>query len=108
MRRLILVTAITAALAGAFAGPVAAHDANCSGSIGSETHGQHVLGLYVVGGSLNLATWPPSGGVGQWIAGAGAALPGGPGPAFHMANGFAPGASFCNVQSNSPGAHWGD
>jgi len=108
MRRLITVAAATATLVLTLAAPVAAHDANCSESIGSEVHGQHVLGLYVVGGSLNLASWPPTGGVGQYIAGDGAALPGGPGPTFHMANGFAPGASFCNTQSNSPGLHWGD
>lgn len=108
MRRLILVAASSAALALALAGPVAAHEPNCSESIGSETHGQHVLGLYVVGGSLNLAVWPPTGGVGQYIAGKGAAMPGGPGPTFHMANGFAPGASFCNTQSQSPGDHWGN
>lgn len=108
MRRLIGIAAASAVLSIALAGPAAAHEANCSGSIGSEVHGQHVLGLYVVGSGLNLGTWPPTGGVGQYIAGTGAALPGGPGPTFHMAMGFAPGASFCNTQSNSPGAHWGD
>ena len=108
MRRFLLVATASAALVVALAGPVAGHDANCSESIGSEVHGQHVLGLYVVGEGLNLSVWPPTGGVGPYIAGTGAALPGGPGPTFHMANGFAPGASFCNVQSNSPGAHWGD
>ena len=108
MRRFLLATAASAALIVAVAAPAAAHDANCSESIGSEVHGQHVLGLYVVGSGLNLDSWPPTGGVGQYIAGEGAALPGGPGPTFHMANGFAPGASFCNVQSSSPGLHWGD
>lgn len=106
MRRILLLAAILTALSLAAAGPAAAHEATCSESIGSETHGQHVLGLYVVGGSLNLGVWPPSGGVGQYIAGEGAAMPGGPGPTFHMANGFAPGASFCNLQSNSPGEHF--
>lgn len=52
---------------------------------------------------------PPSDGtsvgVGQYIAGTGAALPGGPGPAFHFLNGFAPGASFCTA-SKSPGLHF--
>lgn len=37
----------------------------------------------------------------------GAALPGGPGPGFHVPNGVAPGASFCNPQSQSPGVHPG-
>ena len=106
MRRLIIVAAAAAALSLAIVGPVAAHEATCSESIGSAVHGEHVLGLYVVGGSLNLGTWPPGGGVGQYIAGDGAALPGGPGPTFHMANGFAPGASFCNLQSQSPGLHF--
>jgi hypothetical protein len=106
MRRLALGVASAALLATMVAAPVSAHEATCSRSIGSEVHGQHVLGLYVVGGSLNYDAWPPTGGVGQYIAGEGAALPGGPGPTFHMANGFAPGASFCNLQSKSPGAHF--
>lgn len=105
MRRFMFVAAATALLAVAVAGPVAAHDATCSSSIGTEVHGQHVLGLYVVGGQLALDSWPPTGGVGQYIAGRGAALPGGPGPGFHFPNGFAPGASFC-TDSNSPGAHF--
>lgn len=105
MRRLLLAAATVATLLGAAAAPVAAHEATCSSSIGSEVHGQHVLGLYVVGGSLNYDSWPPTGGVGQYIAGEGAALPGGPGPAFHFLNGFAPGASFC-TDSQSPGAHF--
>ena len=106
MRRFLIAAGTVVALSAAVAAPVAAHDATCSESIGSEVHGEHVLGLYVVGGSLNLGTWPPSGGVGQYIAGEGAALPGGPGPTFHMLNGFAPGASFCNLQSQSPGQHF--
>jgi hypothetical protein len=106
MRKLILIMAAASALTVATVAPVAAHEATCSESIGSAVHGEHVLGLYVVGGSLNLGTWPPTGGVGQYIAGEGAALPGGPGPAFHMPNGFAPGASFCNLQSKSPGLHF--
>ncbi|MEO6206482.1 MAG: hypothetical protein ABIP77_00845 [Candidatus Limnocylindrales bacterium] len=105
MRRFILTAAASAMLVVGVVGPVAAHDATCSGSIGTEVHGQHVLGLYVVGGQLALDSWPPTGGVGQSIAGEGAALPGGPGPAFHFLNGFAPGASFC-TDSRSPGAHF--
>lgn len=107
MRRIVIVAAAAAALSLAPTAPAQAHDdVTCSESIGSETHGEHVLGLYVVGGSLNLGYWPPTGGVGQYVGGVGAALPGGPGPAFHMANGFAPGASFCNLQSKSPGLHF--
>jgi hypothetical protein len=106
MRRALISAAAATALALAFAaGPVLAHESTCTSSIGSEVHGQHVLGLYVVGGSLNYGTWPPTGGVGQYIAGEGAALPGGPGPGFHFPNGFAPGASFC-TDSNSPGDHF--
>ncbi len=105
MRRFMLVAAASAILAVVVAAPVSAHEATCSSSIGSEVHGQHVLGLYVVGGSLNYGSWPPTGGVGQYIGGEGAALPGGPGPGFHMPNGFAPGASFC-TDSNSPGLHF--
>jgi len=105
MRRIILVAAACATLALTLAGPAAAHEATCSSSIGTDVHGQHVLGLYVVGGQLALDSWPPTGGVGQYIAGTGAALPGGPGPAFHFLNGFAPGASFC-TDSKSPGLHF--
>lgn len=105
MRRFILVAAASATLALPLAGPVAAHETTCTSSIGTEVHGQHVLGLYVVGGQLALDSWPPTGGVGQYIAGEGAALPGGPGPAFHFLNGFAPGASFC-TDSKSPGLHF--
>lgn len=105
MRRLILTAAAAAMLAAAAAAPVAAHESTCTSSIGTEVHGQHVLGLYVVGGQLALDSWPPTGGVGQFIAGDGAALPGGPGPGFHFPNGFAPGASFC-TDSNSPGLHF--
>lgn len=105
MRRFILAAATTAALLLMAAGPAAAAEPTCSDTLGIANHGQHVLGLYVVGGSLALADWPPAGGVGQDISGEGAALPGGPGPAFHVANGFAPGASFCNSQSQSPGFH---
>jgi hypothetical protein len=105
MRRFLLTAATTATLLLTVVASAAAHDATCSDSIGTEVHGQHVLGLYVVGGSLALDSWPPAGGVGQYIAGEGAALPGGPGPGFHFPNGFAPGASFC-TDSNSPGLHF--
>ena len=63
----------------------------CSTTLGIANHGQHVLDDYV--GS-------PGGGQG-------AALPGGPGPGFHFPNEVAPGASFCLLQSKSPGAHPG-
>ena len=66
-------------------------------------HGQHVVRDYVSGGTLG-QEWPPRG-VGSLIAGSGAAVPGGPGPGFHFPIGFAPGASFCLPQSQSPGFH---
>jgi hypothetical protein len=85
----------------ALAAPVAAAGPTCS-EMGMANHGEHVLGLYVVGGSLALGYWAPTGGVGQFIAGEGADLPGGPGPAFHFEEGFQPGASFCNEGAQSP------
>jgi hypothetical protein len=80
----------------------------CSGTLGIATHGQHVVGDYVTGTGHDSLGWPPSGNdVGDAIAGEGAAVPGGPGPGFHFPNGFAPGASFCLDQSQSPGFHPG-
>jgi hypothetical protein len=74
----------------------------CSATLGIEVHGQHIVGDYVIGGGTS---WPPSHGVvGDAVGGAGAEVPGGPGPGFHFPNGFAPGASFCNG-SSSPGIH---
>ncbi len=77
----------------------------CSDTLGIDVHGQHVVADYVTGlhGDLD---WPPSGAnVGETVGdNRGAALPGGPGPAFHFENGFAPGASFC-TDSKSPGTH---
>jgi hypothetical protein len=86
--------------------PTAAHEPTCSevGFLGIVVHGQHVVRDYVTGGALG--GWPPGPGeVGSAVGGSGAALPGGPGPGFHFPNGFAPGASFCNSQSNAPGFH---
>jgi hypothetical protein len=91
------------ALSAAIPAAVAAHDPTCSGTLGIDVHGQHVVRDYVIGGALG--SWPPSRGVvGDAVAGGGAATPGGPGPGFHFPNGFAPGASFCN-ESKSPGTH---
>src|ERR671922_3077195 len=64
-----------------------------------------IVGDYVIGGGI--ATWPPAGAVGSAVAGTGAEVPGGPGPGFHFPNNFAPGASFCLTQSQSPGNHPG-
>jgi hypothetical protein len=102
MRRRILALAAAGALAIGVSAPVAAADPTCADMMGIANHGEHVLGLYVVGGSLALGYWPPTGGVGQLIGGDGAALPGGPGPTFHFINGFQPGASFCVDGAQSP------
>ncbi len=80
----------------------------CSSTLDVAVHGQHVVGDYVTGIGRGEIDWPPSGGVvGEAVAGNGAAIPGGPGPGFHFPNGFAPGASFCLSQSQSPGFHAG-
>lgn len=72
-----------------------------------DVHGQHIVRDYVAAGEA-ATTWPPKGGeLGAAIAGEGAAVPGGPGPGFHFEHGFAPGASFCLAQSQSPGFHDG-
>ncbi|MDQ4053422.1 MAG: hypothetical protein M3237_12085 [Actinomycetota bacterium] len=85
--------------AGASAAPT------CSETLGISNHGQHIVGDYVTGTGHDQMSWPPAGQVGSTVAAnGGAAVPGGPGPGFHFANGFAPGASFCNG-SNSPGVH---
>jgi hypothetical protein len=99
----ITVVAATAALA-LFGGQTAAADPTCSGTLGIAVHGQHVVGDYVKGTGTQ---WPPAGGVGSVVGGNGAATPGGPGPGFHFPNAFAPGASFCLDQSQSPGVHLG-
>jgi hypothetical protein len=92
----------------AAAGAASAHEPTCADFevLGIGVHGQHVVRDYVAGSGL--AQWPPAGGLGEIVGGNGAALPGGPGPAFHFANGFAPGASFCLPQSQAPGYHAGD
>lgn len=95
----VSLTAIVGAATAAGASPT------CSSTLGSEVHGRHVVGDYVVG--TGVASWPPVGSVGQAVGGSGAAMPGGPGPAFHFPNGFAPGASFCLEQAKSPGFHPG-
>lgn len=97
------VVSIAASLM-AIAAPAPAHSSTCAGELGIEVHGQHVVGDYVLGTGHD-DPWPPRN-VGRTIAGAGAAVPGGPGPGFHFPNDFAPGASFCNDQARSPGVHF--
>lgn len=107
----LAVAAAVAALAIvglAAAGQAEASEPTCSTTLDIVTHGQHIVGDYVTGIGHAELGWPPAGGiVGATIAGDGAAVPGGPGPGFHFPNGFAPGASFCLLQSNAPGTHLG-
>lgn len=85
------VLAAAVAPAGAMDGPT------CSDMMGIAVHGQHVVGDYVTGIGNQALGWPPQGQVGDATGGRGAAVPGGPGPRFHWANGntIPPGASFC-------------
>jgi hypothetical protein len=86
-----------------------AADPTCSTTLGIAVHGQHIVHDYVTGLGSGTTTWPPGGGVVGETTGAngGAMVPGGPGPGFHFQHGFAPGASFCLLQSKSPGTHLG-
>lgn len=108
MRRFILAAATGAALLlGAAAPAFAASDGpTCSTELGGYPHGYHIIADYVTGVGSELLggpgiEWPPT----DLNAAGGAALPGGPGPAFHFVIGVAPGASFC-TDSNSPGVHF--
>jgi hypothetical protein len=102
---IMLVTAAALVLAPASA---ANGDPTCSDVLDIAVHGQHVVGDYVTGVGHGTLGWPPNGQVGPATGGGGGpAVPGGPGPGFHFPNGFAPGASFCNPQSESPGFHVG-
>jgi hypothetical protein len=91
----------------AFLGPAGAQagEPTCASVLGVAVHGQHVVGDYVTGIGGGALGWPPAGQVGTATGGEGVAIAGGPGPGFHFPNGFAPGASFCNSQSQSPGFH---
>ena len=101
-----VVCAVTIASGAALLGAdAAAAQGTCTTTLGIEAHGQHIVGDYVVGEGTG---WPPSGGtVGMAVGGSGAVVPGGPGPGFHFPNGFSAGASFCLLQSQSPGVHLG-
>ena len=82
------IAALAAATLGG-AGAVSAHgsaNSTCAGLLGPDVHvhGDHVLRDYV-------RAVPP--------------VPGGPGAHGHLPADIAPGASFCNSQSNSPGFH---
>jgi len=102
--RMIAVTAIATTMLTGAALPATAQPTCSDAGLDIEVHGQHVVRDYVVG-DHDFQAWPPSGGdVGDAVAGEGAHLPGGPGPAFHFANDIPPGASFCNEQAQSPGS----
>ena len=104
-----LSVALALSLSGALTTTTAsAAEPTCSSTLGIAVHGQHIAGDYVTGIGHSDLDWPPSGGVvGDAIAGSGVVLAGGPGPGFHFPNGFAPGASFCLLQSRAPGTHPG-
>jgi hypothetical protein len=105
IRAISALGAAAAVMAPAVAG---AAEPTCSTTLGIAVHGQHIVGDYVTGIGHEALGWPPSGGVvGEAVGGSGAAIPGGPGPGFHFPNGFAPGASFCLLQSQAPGTHLG-
>lgn len=104
MRKIVGSLALGGALLMATAPIVSANDSTCSELFGYP-HGYHVIADYVTGtGSEFLGgpgiDWPPKG----VNAAGGAVSPGAPG-AGHMDGGVAPGASFCNSQSQSPGFH---
>ena len=105
MKRVTLAVAAAVAMTLASIGVVSARESTCSDHLEGNPHGYHIIADYVTGiGSEFLGgpgiDWPPSG----LNAAGGAALPGGPGPAFHFPLGVAPGASFCNPQAQSGNA----
>jgi hypothetical protein len=98
--RTVAAAAVTAISLGAVAAPTpAAAGPTCEGYKGVANHGEHVIEDYVLGaviGGPDVETWPPSGELGEVLAGnGGAALPGGPGAGYHLLVGAPPGASFC-------------
>jgi len=105
IRLFIAALLIAAGLSWLVSTPALADTPTCADVFGTENHAQHIVGDYVTGIGHAELGWPPAGQVGEAIAGEGVAIAGGPGPGFHFPNGFAPGASFCNSQSQSPGFH---
>ncbi|HEX6235492.1 MAG TPA: hypothetical protein VFZ63_20350 [Jiangellaceae bacterium] len=107
-RALIALALPVIAAASLVPASMAAADATCSGTLDIANHGEHIVADYITGLGRENVEWSPSGGlVGEALAGTGAAVPGAPGPGSHFVHGFAPGASFCLDQSQSPGAHPG-
>ena len=103
MKRTIMAAVIAAGSTIMLAGTVSAQgEPTCSELLGGRPHGYHIVVDYVTGiGSELLGgpgmEWPPR----DANAAGGAALPGGPGPAFHGMHGVPPGASFCNEHARS-------
>jgi hypothetical protein len=103
VKRYLLLTLCTLVLTVGLAPAASAKGTPTCGGIVGVVHGHHIVGDYVTGVGHGNLDWPPAG---QVNARGGAVLPGGPGPGFHFPNGFAPGASFCISQSQSPGMHF--
>lgn len=106
MKRITVAALLASVLTLGLSGLASAHDESTCSNLFGYPHGYHIVADYVTGlGSEFLGgdgiPWPPRG----LNAAGGAALPGGPGPAFHFELGVAPGASFC-TDSQSPGAHF--
>ena len=104
MKRLISAALVASALTLSFASIASAGEPTCSELFGGRPHGYHIVVDYVTGirseflGGSGM-DWPPK----DVNAAGGAALPGGPGPAFHGMHGVPPGASFCNDLAKSGG-----
>lgn len=105
MKRTATAAIMAASLTLLLAGAASAHgEGTCSELLDGRPHGYHIVADYVTGiGSEFLGgpgiNWPPTD-----VNGAGgAAIPGGPGPAFHGLLGVPPGASFCIEQAKSGG-----
>ena len=105
-RGFAVLVAVGALVAAFSAAPVANAEPTCGGLGGIEVHGQHIVGDYVtglggIGGGIG---WPPAGEVGSAVSeNGGVVVRGGPGPGFHFAEGFDPGASFCVEQAHPNG-----
>jgi hypothetical protein len=99
LRPVLAVAAAAGATLAVTASPASAHDPACAGYKDVANHGEHVISDYVLGavvGGEEVESWPPPGGIGDVVGSqGGAALPGGPGPAYHFLVGAPPGASFC-------------
>jgi len=99
LRPALAAAALAATTLALTSSPASAHDPACAGYKGVANHGEHVITDYVLGavvGGEELESWPPTGGLGDVVGTeGGAALPGGPGPAYHFLVGAPPGASFC-------------